>query len=466
MTDQATGGWRDFLEGFTPSQAPDLPQDDFARASLERHKRQGMLLAVRARWVALGVIAIMLPIVNFRFEMLFYEAILLLFALIGWAQLRAARMERSRVEVLLLLADLVLLTVAIIVPNPLAPFDWPLEMQYRFHSHQYFFIFLAFGTLAYSWRTVRGYAVMAALIWGAGLLVVWLFQDEARSLTALIYGVLPDDPRMAEVLDPQNIRFDIRIQEMVIFFLVAMMLSLTVRRFGDLVLDHAGLERERTNLARYFSPNVVEELSHNDEPLKQVRTQDVAVLFVDIVGFTAFAADKSPEEVIQTLRAFHKRMEAEVFRHHGTLDKYLGDGLMATFGTPSASDHDATNAFACAKAMADVMARWNEERDAGGEAPIAASFGLHFGPAVLGDLGGDNRLEFAVIGNTVNVASRVEALTRSLGVQITITSDMADKVRAETLDADIVADFECFEGCEIRGVDGKMTIYGRRAALH
>ena len=104
---------------------------------------------------------------------------------------------------------------------------------------------------------------------------------------------------------------------------------------------------------------MVEELSQNDEPLKQVRTQEVAVLFVDIVGFTAFASDKSPEDVIQTLRDFHKRMEAEVFRHHGTLDEFLGDGLMARFGTPVASKQDAINALTCARAMASVMERWN-----------------------------------------------------------------------------------------------------------
>ncbi len=460
MADKTKGGWRYFIEGIAPSPAPELPQDDFARASLERHKREGMELAVRARWIALAVIALMLPFVNFRFETIYYEILLILFALNGWAQLRAATVERSGLEVVLLLLDLVLITIVAVAPNPLASAEWPLEMQYRFHTHMYFYMFLAFGTLAYSWRTVRGYASMAALIWGFGVLVVWLLQSNATPYTDLIYTALADNPRIAEVLDPQNIRFDVRIQEIVVFFLVAMILSLTVRRFSDLLLDHASLERERTNLARYFSPNVVEELSHNDEPLKQVRTQDVAVLFVDIVGFTAFAADKTPVQVIETLRAFHKRMEAEVFRHHGTLDKYLGDGLMATFGTPVAGDRDALNALTCAQAMASVMADWNRQRVTAGDPVITASFGLHYGPAVLGDLGGDNRLEFAVIGNTVNVASRVEALTRTLGVQIAVTAEMVAKVIEESTDDHCLDGFKAHDGCEIRGVEEKMSIWG------
>ncbi len=269
---------------------------------------------------------------------------------------------------------------------------------------------------------------MTAIVWVIGIAIVWFLAPEDRTYTEAIAAAFPNDLRMVDTLDPQNFRFDVRLQEVVVFILVALILSIAVRRFGDLLLGHAALERERTNLARYFSPNVVEELSHNDEPLKQVRTQDVAVLFVDIVGFTAYSADRSPEDVIKTLRELHRRMAEEVFRHNGTLDKFLGDGLMATFGTPVAGPEDAANALICARAMADAVREWNEERAVGGEPEVRASFGLHFGPAVLGNVGDENRMEFAVIGNTVNVASRVEALTRNLGVQIAMTEEMEQAV--------------------------------------
>ena len=111
---------------------------------------------------------------------------------------------------------------------------------------------------------------------------------------------------------------------------------------------------------------------------------------------------------MQTLREFHARMEQEVFRHKGTLDKYLGDGLMATFGTPFAGNADASNALRCAQAMMAAVDRWNGERQAAGEPPICVSFGLHYGPVVLGDIG-LTCLEFAVIGSTVNAASRLES---------------------------------------------------------
>jgi adenylate cyclase len=208
-------------------------------------------------------------------------------------------------------------------------------------------------------------------------------------------------------------------------------LAVAVRRSSALLISHAGIERERANLARYFSPNVVEQLSGNDEPLKQVRTQNVAVLFADIVGFTAYTDGRSPIEVIGTLRLFHERMEREVFRHDGTLDKYLGDGLMATFGTPSASDSDAGNALRCAQAMIRSISEFNRERKNRGEPPIRVSVGLHYGEVVLGDIG-LNRLEFAVIGTAVNAASRLESLTRELGCAIVVSDALVRQARAES----------------------------------
>ena len=197
-----------------------------------------------------------------------------------------------------------------------------------------------------------------------------------------------------------------------------------------MLISHAGIERERTNLARYFSPNVVEQLSRNDEPLKQVRTQNVAVLFADIVDFTAYADGRSPMEVIGTLRLFHERMEREVFRHGGTLDKYLGDGLMATFGTPFASDCDAVNALRCAQAMIGSIGELNLERKNRSEPPIRLSIGLHYGEVVLGDIG-LNRLEFAVIGTAVNAASRLETLTREYGCALVASDDLVQRARTE-----------------------------------
>lgn len=431
----------------------------FAEAALERHKQQGMELAIRARWLALGVFALMLPVVNPNWSVIYYEVLLLAVAAIGWMQRRVARVGRAPLEIALIFADFAVLTIAVSVPNPLSALDWPAAMVYRESGFKYFFVLLAFGTLAYSWRTVRGIGNVAALLWLVTLALAWWLAEADPALTQAALTAFGMVPGMADFLDPNSFQFHIRIQEVVVFVVVAWILAASVRRSNRLLLEHAALERERANLARYFSPNVVEELSRNDEPLKRIRSQEIAVLFVDIVDFTRFAAQRPPEEVIATLRQFHQRMEAEVFRHGGTLDKYLGDGLMATFGTPIAGPEDALNALRCARAMIESMVEWNAGRVASGESPIRAGFGLHYGPAVLGDIGA-NRLEFAVIGDTVNVASRIEALTRPLQVSLAASDELVSRVRRETPGADDPAgDLVKHDGQSIRGLDRRFTVW-------
>ncbi|TNF64748.1 MAG: adenylate/guanylate cyclase domain-containing protein [Rhodobacteraceae bacterium] len=451
---------------FTATDLPDrMSQADldapnrYTEEALARHKREGLDLAIRARWIALAVIAVMLPFLNPTWSVLYFHALLVLLAINGWAMRRVGRVGRSGAELALIFVDLLLMTIALAAPNPFAPQDWPTAMTFEFGSFIYFFVILAGGTLAYSWRTILAIGNWTAVLWLGAAGLVWYFGRTIPELSAAANIAFGDDPELLKLLDPNNVDFDIRLQEVVVFLITAFTLALTVRRFNRLLLGNAALERERANLSRYFSPNVVDQLSRNDEPLKQIQTHDVAVLFVDMVGFTSYAARHAPEEVIGTLRAFHRRMEAEVFRHNGTLDKYMGDGLMATFGTPVATDRDAANALACARAMIDSLAEWNAERAAGGEPAIRAGFGLHFGPVVLGDIGA-NRLEFAVIGNTVNVASRLEGMTRQIGATLAVS----DSLRAEILgrsgsDAGLISGLVPRGAQIIRGLDHPVEVW-------
>ena len=441
----------------------DVQQDiqKFAEAALADSKREGLWLAVRARWVALAVIALTLPIMNPHWEVIYYIVSLGLFAVIGWAQLKVGKAGVSRPELFLMFCDLALLTFIAVVPNPWSPGGWPIGMQFRFNTFIYFFVLLATAPLAYSWRTVIAMGTWTAALWAVGVGWVWLQPETHAALAERVRAAVGSDVRMFALIDPTAVHIAARFQEIVVFLIVAVTLAVAVRRSNALLVSHAGIERERTNLARYFSPNVVEQLSKNDEPLKQVRTENVAVLFADIVGFTAYADGRSPAEVIGTLRRFHERMEREVFRHEGTLDKYLGDGLMATFGTPFPGASDAGNALRCAQTMLGTIDDLNRERRHRGEPPIRISIGLHYGQVVLGDIG-LNRLEFAVIGTTVNAASRLESLTREFGCAIIASDDLVQRARAETSSSD--ADFTHLVAQPpqaIRGLEQPLGIWTR-----
>jgi adenylate cyclase len=398
---------------------------------------------------------------NFDWSVLYYEALLAGFALIGWAQLRVGKVGRSRVELLLILCDLVLMTLVLVVPNPMIDFTWPLAMQYRFDNFAYFFVLLAGATLAYSWRTIIAFGTWTTVLWLAAMVIVMLQPVAHPELSDAVRTALAGHPEIAEFLDPNEVHLPGRIQEVVIFLIVAGILAVGGWRTKQLLIRQAAAARERSNLARHFPPTIVDSLALSDQPLGEVRSQPVAVMFTDIIGFTQFAERQSPQQVIALLRELHSRLERAVFDHHGTLDKFLGDGVMATFGTPESGPHDALNAVNCARAMVQSMDEWNAQRAAAGEEPIALSIGVHYGEVVLGDVGSERRLEWAVLGDTVNVASRLEVLTRRLGVKVVLSDDLVRQVRAEAgSQADAaLAGFHCGERQALKGRDEPVLVW-------
>jgi adenylate cyclase len=202
----------------------------------------------------------------------------------------------------------------------------------------------------------------------------------------------------------------------------------TIAYVRELDQQRAGAERARANLARYFSPNIVDLLAESDEPLGPVRRQMVAVLFVDIVGFTRMAEAMTPEAVVTMLREFHERMAAQIFACGGTIEKYIGDEIFAVFGLPTASPHDAANALRCAGLMLKELDAWNTARAGRGELQLAVGIGLNYGSAVLGDVGTEHSLSFTVIGDTVNIASRLQSLTRELKTPLVVADAILHQI--------------------------------------
>jgi adenylate cyclase len=172
---------------------------------------------------------------------------------------------------------------------------------------------------------------------------------------------------------------------------------------------------------------LVELLAQSDQPLAPVR-QDVVALFADLVGFSSLSEDLEPEAVMGLLRGFHHRMAAEVFAAGGTLEKYVGDAMMAVFGVPESDPSDAARALRCAFAMLTALDGWNAERRRAGEPLLAMGIGLHHGPAVLGDIGNERAMAFAVVGDTVNSASRLQGLTRDLRCRLVVSRQLVHAV--------------------------------------
>ena len=190
---------------------------------------------------------------------------------------------------------------------------------------------------------------------------------------------------------------------------------------------HERLAREevaRANYGRFLPEYVVKQILENPDSFKLGGVmQTITVLFADIRGFTRISEHASPEKIVQLLNRYFSAMTDIIFAHGGTLDKYLGDGLMALFGAPTATSKDAGNALSAAVAMQRRLVGINEELIKEGFPEIGVGMGLHTGEVTVGYIGSERRSEYTAIGDTVNTASRLESNAK--GGQILISDATA-----------------------------------------
>ena len=203
------------------------------------------------------------------------------------------------------------------------------------------------------------------------------------------------------------------------------------RRLQEAQAAERAAERARANLARYFSPKLVETLAAKDQPLGAVRRQNLAMLFADIVGFTRLSETLEPELVMELLRDIHGWMERAIFQFDGSIEGYIGDAVLAIFGFPEAGEKDASNALSCAYELLTASKIWSQARAKKGLSPIHIGIGLHYGPVVLGDVGTEEYVEFTVIGDTVNTASRLQQATRTLQCDLVVGQELVNAVKEE-----------------------------------
>ena len=171
-------------------------------------------------------------------------------------------------------------------------------------------------------------------------------------------------------------------------------------------------EREaRNRLQRYHSPEVVSRILGSSQGPEgatlEVREVEATVLFADLVGFTSMSEAMAPREVAMLLNEVFSLMTEIIFRHEGTLDKFIGDCIMAIFGAPLEKADHARLAVGCAREMREALGSFNRER--GGTSPLQFRIGINTGRVVAGDIGSLRRMEYTVLGNTVNLASRLQS---------------------------------------------------------
>ena len=339
---------------------------------------------------------------------------------------------------------------------------FPFIRQYIFElEYEYQKIYEIFGGKMLDWM----------FIWSAFLFIVGVLH--ARFYLALfiilygliltLYGVFDfinqpntffsDDPLVVSS-EAGAMNFGVFLQNITITVFSAISLIAIAWMMERNLKEATEQEKSNNLLGRYFSPEVRDEIEKSNFNIDGTadKEQNIAVLFTDITDFTKLSEGLEPKEVLDLLSEYQTKMVALLFKNGGTVDKFIGDSVMATFGTPIPRGNDAQNALNCIWQMQIAMREWEKERSHKGLSIIKHRIGVHFGPCFVGNVGSQDRVEFTVIGDTVNVASRICEACKQVGSSVLISEEVKLRL-SENLPTEEVKDFE------VRGRNEKITLH-------
>lgn len=210
----------------------------------------------------------------------------------------------------------------------------------------------------------------------------------------------------------------------VVLLTLALIVCHSQQRIRIQMVEQLSVEQERRErLGRYFSPEVARQITESEAGLAAGQAKTLTVLFTDLRSFTAMSEGMATAQVVPLLNAYFEEMVAVVFKHGGTLDKYLGDGLMIYFGAPLPQPDHALRAVRCAMDMLERLDALNQAHGLQGRPSLRMGIGIHTGTAVVGTMGASHRQEYTAIGSTVNLAARLEQLTKDYEFDIIVSEE-------------------------------------------
>lgn len=299
----------------------------------------------------------------------------------------------------------------------------PAAFYLKAPTFAYFFIFIALRTLSFSPGYVLLAGVCAALGWAA-LLGYALLEPGGMARVTRDY---------VDYMTAARILVGGEVDKIVSLLLVAALLALAVARSRQLLEQAAAVQSAAAQMVRYFPPEVAEQLIWADELLRpgQGDAREAAAMFIDLRGFTRLAARLSPKELLELVGEFQRAAVPIIRRHHGAIITYLGDGIMVTFGAARASDTYAADALRCAEALIEGVGRWTGQRAAPAGFALEMGIGIDSGPVVCGTIGEEGKLEYAVLGDPVNRAAKLQAHTREAGAYALTTQHTLERALAQ-----------------------------------
>ena len=285
----------------------------------------------------------------------------------------------------------------------------------------YIFILIALRTLRFEARYVLFAGATAAIGWLILLGYAILYSPSADVITRdYVHYITSTDILIGGEVDKI-------LSILAVTVVLAVALARARRILVRSVVEHAAV----SDLSRFFAPDVAARITAAETLVRagQGETRNAAILCLDIRGFTALAHRLPADHVMALLAEYQSLMVPVIQRHGGSIDKFLGDGILATFGAAMTTESYAADAVAAAQALLDELDTWNQRRESLGVEPLRMGVGVAVGPVVFGAVGDDSRLEYTVIGDAVNVAAKLEKHCKVESVRGLTTADAMARAR-------------------------------------
>lgn len=221
--------------------------------------------------------------------------------------------------------------------------------------------------------------------------------------------------------------------------------------FDEMIDGLKERDKVKTLFSKFHGSSVAQEMLTNEIGVKG-SNKEITVFFSDVRGFTAFSEGHTPEEVVEMLNEYFAVMVSIINRNYGVVDKFIGDAIMAVWGAPQSTGKDSYWCLKSCMEMRVALNDLNEKRKLRGQMPIMIGMGVHSGKAISGTIGSEERMEYTVIGDTVNQTSRIESSTKAFGTDLLISHETAEQVKSHFI-------IEFAGSAEVKGKSEPLKLY-------
>ncbi|MEZ5830809.1 MAG: adenylate/guanylate cyclase domain-containing protein [Dongiaceae bacterium] len=308
---------------------------------------------------------------------------------------------------------------------------WSFHLQYmqpasfylKAPTQQYVYIFIALRALRFEVRYVVLAGIAAALGWLV-LIAYVLFSDPHNAMITRDY---------VAYLTSNSILIGAEFDKIITILAVTTILAFAIHGARRMMTQAVTGSHAQENLSRFFAPEIARHISRSGDAISagEGEARDAAILNLDVRGFTKLAAMASPQEVMSVLADYQRRMVPIIQRHGGAIDKFLGDGIMATFGATRPLPDYAARGMAALEECMEAAAAWSAEQAAAGRPSLTINGALASGRIVAGAVGDATRLEYTVIGDAVNLSAKLEKHNKAEGCRALALKETYDAALAQ-----------------------------------